>query len=117
MLLITVTIEIAGTYGADANSVVFTMSVNGQTQGSDGKLTLTTDESLFTFWTCGGVSLPLSFSHNIYRLHSGLPVRLLLPRGHDGGVFSACYWWTKLAQLILMLVKWATFGVLCHIRI
>ena len=32
----TIAVEIAGTYGDGEDSVVFTMSVNGQTQGSDG---------------------------------------------------------------------------------
>lgn len=36
----TTTVKVAGTSGANESSVVFTMKVNGDTQGGDGKLTL-----------------------------------------------------------------------------
>ena len=56
----TITIEVIGTAGDDANSVTFTMNVNGQPQGNDGKLTLNTDSQLTTEFTFSATTLSLS---------------------------------------------------------
>ena len=56
----TITIEVVGTAGADANAVTFTMSVNGVTQGGDGKITLTTGTSFQP--NLRSLLPPLSFS-------------------------------------------------------
>ena len=79
-----ITVEVAGTYGDNANSVVFTMSVNGQSQGSDGKLTLNADDSLTTEWTYPGTTLSLSFSsrQTAFRFTGAVSTEITLPTEH-----------------------------------
>ena len=54
----TIAVEIAGTYGGDENSVVFTMKVNG----ADEPQTLSAESVLTTEWIYPGTTLSLSFS-------------------------------------------------------
>ena len=58
----TINIEVIGTTGGDANSVEFTMNVNGQPQGTDSKMTLNTDSRLTTEFTFLATTLSLSFA-------------------------------------------------------
>ena len=76
----TIAIEIAGTYGADANSVAFTMKVNG----ADEEKTLSTDASLTTAWIYEGTTLSLSFSarQTAFRFTGAVSTEITLPTEH-----------------------------------
>ena len=65
----TITIEVIGTAGDDANSVTFTMSVNGVAQGGDGKMTLNTGTPLLTEFTFPATTLSLSFAARTSAFH------------------------------------------------
>ena len=60
------------------------MSVNGQSQGSDGKLTLNADDSLTTAWTYPGTTLSLSFSsrQTAFRFTGAVSTEITLPTEH-----------------------------------
>ena len=76
----TIAVEIAGTYGGDANSVVFTMKVNG----ADEEKTLNADASLTTEWTYEGTTLSLSFSarQTAFRFTGAVSTEITLPTEH-----------------------------------
>ena len=80
----TIAVEIAGTYGDGADSVVFTMSVNGEAQGSDSKMTLSAESALTTAWTYPGTTLSLSFSsrQTAFRFTGAVSTEITLPTEH-----------------------------------
>ena len=77
----TTTVKVAGTSGANESSVVFTMKVNGDTQGGDGKLTLNAAASPTTEWTYEGTILSLSFSarQTAFRFTGAVSTDIILP--------------------------------------
>ena len=80
----TITIEVIGTAGDDANSVTFTMSVNGVAQGDDGKMTLTTGTPLLTEFTFPATTLSLSFAArtSAFRFEGAVSTEITLPSEH-----------------------------------
>ena len=80
----TIAVEIAGTYGDGADSVVFTMSVNGEAQGSDSKMTLSAESALTTAWTYPGTTLSLSFPsrQTAFRFTGAVSTEITLPTEH-----------------------------------
>ena len=80
----TISIEVIGTAGGDANSVEFTMNVNGQPQGTDSKMTLNTDSRLTTEFTFPATTLSLSFTsrQTAFRFEGGASTEITLPSGH-----------------------------------
>ena len=75
-----ITVEIAGTAGADDQSVVFTMKING----ADEEKTLSTDASLTTEWIYPGTTLSLSFSarQTAFRFTGAVSTEITLPTEH-----------------------------------
>ena len=80
----TITIEVVGTAGADANAVTFTMSVNGVAQGGDGKMTLNTGTPLLTEFTFPATTLSLSFAARTSAFHftGAVSTEITLPSEH-----------------------------------
>ena len=80
----TITIEVIGTAGDDANSVTFTMSVNGVAQGGDGKMTLNTGTPLLTEFTFPATTLSLSFAARTSAFHftGAVSTEITLPPEH-----------------------------------
>ena len=80
----TITIEVSGTVGADANSVEFTMNVNGQPQGDGGKMTLNTGSQFTTEFTFPATTLSLSFAsrQTAFRFEGGASTEITLPSEH-----------------------------------
>ena len=80
----TITIEVIGTAGDDANSVTFTMSVNGVAQGGDGKMTLNTGTPLLTEFTFPATTLSLSFAArtSAFRFEGAVSTEITLPSEH-----------------------------------
>ena len=80
----TISIEVIGTTGGDANSVEFTMNVNGQPQGTDSKMTLNTDSRLTTAFTFPATTLSLSFTsrQTAFRFEGGASTEITLPSKH-----------------------------------
>ena len=75
-----ITVEVTGTTGADENSVVFTMKVNG----ADAAQTLSAESVLTTAWTYEGTTLSLSFSarQTAFRFTGAVSTEITLPTEH-----------------------------------
>ena len=80
----TITIEVSGTVGADANSVEFTMNVNGAAQGDGGKMTLNTGSVFTTEFTFPATTLSLSFAsrQTAFRFEGAVSTEITLPSEH-----------------------------------
>ena len=80
----TIAIEVIGTTGADGNSVEFTMKVNGEDQGSGGKMTLSANSQFTTEFTFPATTLSLSFSARTSAFHftGAVSTEITLPAEH-----------------------------------
>ena len=80
----TIVIEVAGTAGADSQSVAFTMSVNGEAQGEGGSLELSVGSTLTTEFTFPATTLSLSFSarQTAFRFTGAVSTEITLPSEH-----------------------------------
>ena len=80
----TITIEVIGTEGGNDQSVEFTMKVNGEDQGSGGKMTLTTGSVFTTEFTFPATTLSLSLAarQTAFRFTGAVSTEITLPSEH-----------------------------------